>query len=175
LKVQNAFLPTIHRSNRCTWVGVVTVISTLSRNVAVFISSAVLLSPLFAAEPAKAVLERDFTQTVKPFITQYCAGCHSGKSPAAQLDLTAYATLSSVVQDFAHWNLLMERMERQEMPPKPMAQPPADRRQKVIEWVKAVRADELRRIPESARDPSGYGRAIRIRDRICGMSRWMCE
>jgi len=44
----------------------------------------------------------------------------------------------------------MERIERQEMPPKPVPQPPADRRQKVVEWVKAVRADELRK---SAGDP----------------------
>ena len=110
-----------------------------------FFANSLLLTPLFAAEPPNAVLERDFTQTVRPFVNQYCAGCHSGKTPAAQLDLKAYATLSSVVQDFGHWNLLMERMERQEMPPKPMAQPPADQRQKVIAWVKAVRADELRK------------------------------
>ena len=44
----------------------------------------------------------------------------------------------------------MERMERQEMPPKPIPQPPADRRQKVIEWVKAVRTDEIRK---NAGDP----------------------
>jgi hypothetical protein len=44
----------------------------------------------------------------------------------------------------------MERLEHQEMPPKPMAQPPADRRQRVIDWVKAVRANELQR---SAGDP----------------------
>lgn len=122
----------------------------LSRPAALFLAGTLLLGPLFAAEPAKAVLERDFTQTVKPFINQYCSGCHSGKTPAAQLDLKSYATLSSVVEDFGHWNLLMERMERQEMPPKPLAQPPADKRQKVIDWVKAVRADELRR---SAGDP----------------------
>ena len=125
-------------------------ISTLSRTVAMYLAGAVLFTTGFAAEPAKTVLERDFTQTVKPFINEYCAGCHSGKTPAAQLDLKAYTTLTSVVQDFGHWNLLMERMERQEMPPKPMAQPPADRRQKVIEWVKAVRADELRK---NAGDP----------------------
>ena len=122
-------------------------ISTLSRIVPLYLAGVVFLTPAFAAEPA---LERDFTQTVRPFINEYCVGCHSGKSPAAQLDLKAFTTVTSVVQDFSHWNLLMERMERQEMPPKPMPQPPADRRQKVIEWVKAIRADELRK---NAGDP----------------------
>src|SRR5689334_24998969 len=88
----------------------VRVIRHLSRPAGLVFASALLLTPLFAAEPAKAALERDFTQTVKPFIDQYCAGCHSGKTPAAQLDLKGYTTLSSVIVDFGHWNLLMERM-----------------------------------------------------------------
>src|SRR5665213_295668 len=107
----------------------------------------VLTSLLAAPNPA---LEHGFTQDVRPFLDQYCIGCHSGKTPAAQLDLKSFTTLSSVLQDFGHWTLLMERIERQEMPPKPVPQPPAERRQKVIDWVKAVRADELRR---NAGDP----------------------
>jgi len=103
-----------------------------------------------AAEPPNPALERGFTQNVRPFLNDYCVGCHSGKTPAAQLDLKSFTTVSSVVQDFGHWTLLMERIERQEMPPKPMPQPPADRREKMIEWVKAVRADELRK---TAGDP----------------------
>ncbi len=110
----------------------------------------ILATPIFGADPANPVLERGFTQTVRPFIKQYCAGCHSGATPAAQLDLTSFTTLASVVQDLPHWTLLMERLEHQEMPPKPLPQPPADRRQRVIDWVKAVRADELRK---SAGDP----------------------
>jgi len=125
-------------------------ISTLTRSVVLFFAGAVLVAPGFAADPVRPILERDFTETVRPFINEYCATCHSGKSPAAQLDLKSYTTLSSVVEDFGHWNLLMERLERQEMPPKPMPPPPADRRQRVIEWVKAVRSDELRK---NAGDP----------------------
>ena len=124
--------------------------STLTRIVASFFMGSVLFAPGFAADPVTPVLEHEFTTTVRPFINEYCATCHSGKTPAAQLDLKSYTTLASVVEDFGHWNLLMERIERQEMPPKPMPQPPADRRQKVIDWVKAVRTDEIRR---NAGDP----------------------
>ncbi|MDP9171340.1 MAG: DUF1592 domain-containing protein [Acidobacteriota bacterium] len=110
-----------------------------------------LLAPaMFGAEVAKPILEHGFTQTVRPFISEYCVGCHSGATPAAQLDLKSFTTLSSVVRDLPHWTLLMERLDRQEMPPKPIPQPPSERRQRVIDWIKAIRADELRK---SAGDP----------------------
>jgi hypothetical protein len=97
-----------------------------------------------------AVLEREFSQTVRPFVDEYCAECHSGPQPEAQLDLTSFARLSSVLEDLPHWTLLMERLTHEEMPPASERQPPAHLRQQVIEWVKAVRANELRK---NAGDP----------------------
>jgi hypothetical protein len=64
-------------------------------------------------------LEREFSQTVRPFVNEYCADCHSGPRPEAQLDLTSFAKLSSVLEDLPHWTLLMERLNHQEMPPAP--------------------------------------------------------
>src|SRR4029453_9072716 len=87
-----------------------------------------------AAPVSDPVLERDFSQTVRPFVNEYCAGCHSGPEPEAQLDLTSFARLSSVLEDLQHWTLLMERLNHQEMPPEFERQPPADLRQKVIDW-----------------------------------------
>jgi Protein of unknown function (DUF1587)./Planctomycete cytochrome C. len=82
---------------------------------------------------------------VRPFVNEYCAGCHSGAQPEAQFDLTSFATLSSVLEDLPHWTLLMERLNHREMPPNSEPQPPAELRQQVIDWVKAVRANELRK------------------------------
>jgi hypothetical protein len=109
-----------------------------------------LIAPVLtgAQKPAPAsdrALEREFAQTVRPFVQEYCADCHSGPQPEAQLDLTSFAALSSVLEDLPHWTLLMERLNHQEMPPSSEPQPPADLRQKVIDWVKAVRANELRK------------------------------
>ncbi len=118
------------------------------RTAKLLIAGTIALTSLLAAP--KPTLEQGFTQNVKPFLEQYCNGCHSGKTPAAQLDLKSFTTVSSVVQDFGHWSLLLERIERQEMPPQPLEQPPAERREKIIEWIKAVRAEELRR---TAGDP----------------------
>jgi hypothetical protein len=97
-----------------------------------------------------AALEREFAKTVRPFVNEYCAGCHSGPQPEAQLDLTSFSKLSSVLEDLPHWTLLMERLNHQEMPPDSERQPPAQLRQQVINWVKAVRANELRK---NAGDP----------------------
>ena len=105
---------------------------------------------MFGAGVANPALERGFTQNVRPFVDQYCVACHSGATPAAQLDLGSFKTISSVAADLPHWTLLMERLERHEMPPNPMPQPPQDSRQRVIDWVKAVRANELRK---NAGDP----------------------
>jgi hypothetical protein len=90
-------------------------------------------------------LERRFAQTVRPFVEEYCAGCHGGAEPEAQFDLRSFKTLSSVLEDLPHWMLLMERLTDREMPPDSEPQPEAKLRQQVIDWVKAVRANELRK------------------------------
>ena len=83
---------------------------------------------LSAATPP--TLDRQFEQTVKPFVTKYCVGCHSGQTPAAQFDLKSYTTLAMVREDFPRWALVMERLTAKEMPPKPVPPPPADARSK---------------------------------------------
>src|SRR5262249_24041643 len=92
-----------------------------------------------------ADLERKFTQSVKPFVTKYCAGCHGGSSPAAMFNITPYTTMKSVVDDFGHWALILQRLEAKEMPPKAAPQPAADVRQQVIDWVVAVRSAEAKK------------------------------
>lgn len=103
--------------------------------------------PAAAAAPA---LDRQFEQTVRPFVTKYCIGCHSGKSPAAQLDLKSYTSMETVTRDYPRWAQVLERLSAKEMPPKPMPSPPEDSRQHVIDWIRAVRTEEIRK---NAGDP----------------------
>jgi hypothetical protein len=98
-----------------------------------------------AAASTSPTLERQFNQTVKPFVNQYCAPCHSGAMPAAQLDLKSYATMDAVVQDHPRWQLVLERLSANEMPPKQMPQPADGARQQVVDWIRAMRADEAKR------------------------------
>ena len=92
-----------------------------------------------------ADLEREFAQTVRPFLAGYCVGCHSGTAPAAQFDLKSYSNVAAVVQDFPHWNLLLEKLSGNVMPPKGAKQPPDQERQAIVDWVQALRASEARK------------------------------
>ncbi len=91
-----------------------------------------------------------FEQTVRPFLASYCVGCHGGAAAAAQLDLRAYSTTAAVIEDFARWNLVLEKLAAKEMPPKGAKQPPEAARQAVVSWIQAIRADEARK---NAGDP----------------------
>ncbi len=103
-----------------------------------------------AAYAATSPLDRQFEQNVRPFIAKYCIGCHSGHTPAAQFDLKAYTTMEMVTQDYPRWALVLGRLTAKEMPPKPMPAPPAEATQHVIDWIQAVRSEEVRK---NAGDP----------------------
>jgi hypothetical protein len=103
-----------------------------------------------AAQPAGSNLEQQFAKTVKPFLAAYCIGCHGGSAPAAMFDLRPYTTMTSVVQDFGHWTLILDKLTAGQMPPKVMKQPPAEVRTGVIDWIRAVRTNEARK---NAGDP----------------------
>ena len=104
--------------------------------------------PLAGATPV--TLDQQFTQTVRPFVTKYCIGCHSGQMPAAQFDIKSYTSAEMVKDDFARWSLLADRLTAKEMPPKPMPHPPEEAAQQVIDWVHALRAQLIK---TSAGDP----------------------
>src|SRR5947209_15717023 len=114
------------------------------------VSVALVIAATSAAGAPGPALQQQFEHTVQPFVTKYCAGCHSGRMPAAQFDLKSYTSVDMVTADFPRWALLMDRLAAKEMPPKPMPQPPDEARQEVIGWIQAVRAEEIRK---SAGDP----------------------
>jgi hypothetical protein len=110
----------------------------------------IAISAIPAGEGATPILDRQFAQTVRPFISRYCVACHSGETPAAQFDLKAYSTVDMVVRDLPHWALVIDKLTAKQMPPPPMPAPPDQVRQQVIDWVKALRASEARK---NAGDP----------------------
>ena len=64
---------------------------------------------LGAAVPAAAdrALDRAFATTVRPFVETYCTSCHGNEKPEAELDLSPFTTTASVVDGFAHWELVL--------------------------------------------------------------------
>lgn len=105
------------------------------------------LCRLPAARSSEPELTRRFNQTVRPFLTAYCAGCHGGAKPAAGFDLQRYTTMETVVADFGHWALMARKLETKEMPPTGAGQPPEALRRAVLEWIAAVRKHEANKHP----------------------------
>jgi len=111
---------------------------------------ALLASAAVPAAGVDAKLDREFQQTVRPFIAKNCISCHSGQNPAAQFDLKSYTSIDQVTKEYARWALVMERLEAKDMPPKPMSPPPAEDSHRLITWFQTVRAAEIKR---TAGDP----------------------
>jgi hypothetical protein len=103
-----------------------------------------------AVQAADTGLDRQFAETVRPFVAKYCAGCHSGSSPAGQLDLRGYSSYADVVRDYQRWDTVRQRLAAGTMPPKPVPPPPDAARQAVVGWIAAMRAAETQR---NAGDP----------------------
>ena len=95
-----------------------------------------------AADP----LDRRWETEVRPFVTVYCSECHDAETRKAGLDLERFATTESVAQGFAYWDLVLDRLHAEDMPPrKSRKQPTAEERKRVVGWLEAVREREARR------------------------------
>jgi len=101
--------------------------------------------PLRSADDPGAALDRQFQDTIRPFLTTYCFGCHGTNAPAAQFDMRPYSTVAAVIADLGHWRLMSERLRAGQMPPARMPQPPAELRARVTDWIEALAIREARR------------------------------
>src|SRR5918993_315034 len=122
--------------------------STLMKTPLFIFGILLLLASPGAAQDAE--LERQLARTVRPFLGTYCTSCHGGATPEASLDLGQYSTLASVVRDHTHWELVIEKLEARAMPPRAAKQPPDAARQRVVEWINAVKRNEA---TKNAGDP----------------------
>ncbi|MBB73823.1 MAG: hypothetical protein CMJ75_04835 [Planctomycetaceae bacterium] len=94
-------------------------------------------------EAIPARLQRDFQSVVKPFLNTYCVSCHGPRDPKAKFDLSGFSTLDAVRQDLGHWQLILERLNADEMPPGDADLRPAPQvRTDVIRWIRALRRYE---------------------------------
>jgi hypothetical protein len=106
---------------------------------------AIVAPAMNAAQAPNADVEREFTGTVQPFLNTYCVSCHTGEKAAAQLDLRQYTSAASVVQDFAKWDRVREKLAAHQMPPQQATQPTESARQEVVNWIAATWTREARR------------------------------
>ena len=98
-----------------------------------------------AAQAPEASADVAFTQTIRPVLATYCASCHTGAKAAASLDLGQYTSVDSVVQDFAKWNRVREKLAARQMPPPQAKQPSEQQRQQVLAWIDSTWKSETTR------------------------------
>jgi hypothetical protein len=98
-----------------------------------------------AAQAPLASADREYTETVRPIVATYCASCHTGERAAAGLDLRQYTTVDAVVQDFAKWDRVREKLAARQMPPPNAKQPSEQERRQIIKWIDATWKSEARR------------------------------
>lgn len=104
-----------------------------------------------AADEVVQSLDRRFTAVVHPFLKKYCLACHGVEKQEGKLDLSGDASIASVVAHYKVWDIVVERLEANEMPPEKVTQQPTvEERQAVIAWIKELREYEAKR---NAGDP----------------------
>ena len=104
-----------------------------------------------ADEPNERSLERRFDEVARPFLKNYCLGCHGAKKKEGKLDLSGYSLTTTVVEHFKTWDIVLERLEAEEMPPEEAKRhPKAEECAAVVEWIKALREREAKK---NAGDP----------------------
>lgn len=74
-----------------------------------------LLGVTYLAECSTLAAEVD--ANVGPFLTKYCADCHSGETPEAGFSISTLARTLSDDAQFARWERIFDRTDSGEMPP----------------------------------------------------------
>ncbi len=96
-----------------------------------------------AAEPT---LEQRFASDVLPFVKSHCLSCHGADKQEGKLDLSGSSSVAAVVKNHLVWDLVLERLEAEEMPPKKSPQQPTSHARRIVsEWIKELREHEARR------------------------------
>ncbi len=104
-------------------------------------SALLILSMLVATGAARAAetaeLEKQYRDTVVPFLQNYCLDCHSGDSAEADLDFEHFKSLADVTTvGRKKWNTVLDLLTTGDMPPVDAEQPPAEELHAVLDWVK---------------------------------------
>ncbi len=102
-----------------------------------------ILMPVGQAQ--KPVNQAFFTQTVLPFLSENCVGCHSEKRPAGGLNLQLFQTADSLAKYRDQWENVVHKLRTGEMPPKGMPRPEQATVETILHWVEVqfAAADKL--------------------------------
>jgi mono/diheme cytochrome c family protein len=101
--------------------------------------------------PAAETGDQQFAARVRPFLERYCFSCHGTGKPEAGLDLRRAASATGIADRARPWDLILERLQADEMPPADAARRPGrDERAAVVAW---LREQHDRRARQHVGDP----------------------
>ena len=84
-----------------------------------------------------------FAVEVQPFINQFCIDCHGNIEPESELDLSVFNDSDSVAAGHQYWALVLERLQRGDMPPDDAPQmPKSDQRAAIARWIEDFRSEQ---------------------------------
>jgi hypothetical protein len=94
----------------------------------------------------EAALDRQFHDQTLPFLRQYCFICHNAEKQEGKLDLSGATTVAAIVEHHGVWEIVLQRLEANEMPPaEAQPQPTSEERQSVIRWLRDLQTQEATR------------------------------
>lgn len=96
-----------------------------------------LAAASLSASAAEADIQARFENRIQPLLATYCLDCHDSDVQKGDVDLSAFGSLKSVQEDFKTWQVVLQQIEEEEMPPKKPL-PTAAERAELAEWVRAA-------------------------------------
>lgn len=76
--------------------------------------------------------------TIQPLLKKYCYDCHSDKKAKGGLNLEHVNSLNDIFSDFKKWEMIIDQVEHEDMPPEDDPQPSEEERQQMTSWIKNV-------------------------------------
>lgn len=95
-------------------------------------------------QPPSAEPAAEYTNHIRPLLTQYCLTCHSRDQKKGDLDLERFTSIEQLRKDLRPWQAVLEALENGEMPPKKKPQPRPEERQRLVKWVRGFLDAEAR-------------------------------
>jgi hypothetical protein len=111
------------------------------------LSCLVLATSVASSQPAtRQQPPKDaFTGTVQPLLEKNCYMCHGAKVSTAGLNLESYQNAATLEKDRDRWEVILNKIESGEMPPKGMPRPDPAALKQTTDWIRGefIRQDKL--------------------------------
>ncbi len=80
----------------------------------------------------------EYAKDVKPVVTKFCIGCHTGKNAPAGIDLSKAKSDSDLQKSESDWERVVRALRANEMPPPAAPQPSLEQREQLIASIQTI-------------------------------------